>query len=148
MLPKQKMLIQETWAQVVPIADRAAAIFYQRLFEVDPSTRALFNTTDMAQQRKKLIQVLSVAVSSLDNLGALGKTVEDLGRRHAGYGVKDAHYDSVGVALLWTLEQGLGKAWSPEAAAAWKEVYGVLSSIMRLAQQEASVKAGRTKAAA
>jgi len=141
MLPKQKKLIQETWAEVMPIADRAAAIFYQRLFEIDPSTRALFNTTDMAQQRKKLIQVLSVAVSSLDNLGALGKTVEDLGRRHAGYGVKDAHYDSVGVALLWTLEQGLGKAWSPEAAAAWKEVYGVLSSIMRLAQQEAMAKA-------
>ena len=63
-----------------------------------------------------------VAVSSLDNLGALGKTVEDLGRRHAGYGVKDAHYDSVGVALLWTLEQGLGAAWTPEAAGAWNTI--------------------------
>jgi hemoglobin-like flavoprotein len=141
MLARQKKLIQDTWAQVVPIADQAAAIFYQRLFEIDPGTRALFNTTDIAQQRKKLIQVLSVAVSSLDNLGALGKTIEDLGRRHAGYGVKDAHYDSVGVALLWTLEQGLGAAWTPEAAAAWKEVYGLLSSIMRNAQQEASAKA-------
>jgi hemoglobin-like flavoprotein len=141
MLATQKKLIQGTWAQVVPIADQAAAIFYQRLFEIDPSTCALFNTTDMAQQQKKLIQILSVAVSSLDNLGALGKTVEDLGRRHAGYGVKDAHYDSVGVALLWTLEQGLGAAWTPEAAAAWKEVYGLLSSIMRNAQQEASAKA-------
>jgi len=141
MLATQKKLIQGTWAQVVPIADQAATIFYQRLFEIDPSTCALFNTTDMAQQQKKLIQILSVAVSSLDNLGALGKTVEDLGRRHAGYGVKDAHYDSVGVALLWTLEQGLGAAWTPEAAAAWKEVYGLLSSIMRNAQQEASAKA-------
>jgi len=141
MLATQKKLIQGTWAQVVPIADQAAAIFYQRLFEIDPRTCALFNTTDMAQQQKKLIQILSVAVSSLDNLGALGKTVEDLGRRHAGYGVKDAHYDSVGVALLWTLEQGLGAAWTPEAAAAWKEVYGLLSSIMRNAQQEASAKA-------
>ena len=109
MLARQKKLIQDTWKQVVPIADQAAAIFYQRLFEIDPSTRPLFNTTDMVQQRKKLIQILSVAVSSLDNLGALGKTVEDLGQRHAGYGVKDAHYDSVGVALLWTLEQGLGR---------------------------------------
>jgi hemoglobin-like flavoprotein len=141
MLARQKKLIQDTWAQVVPIADQAAAIFYQRLFEIDPCTRALFNTTDIAQQRKKLIQVLSVAVSSLDNLGALGKTVEDLGRRHAGYGVKDAHYDSVGVALLWTLEQGLGAAWTPEAAVAWKEVYGLLSGIMRNAQQTASAKA-------
>jgi hemoglobin-like flavoprotein len=141
MLARQKKLIQDSWAQVVPIADQAAAIFYQRLFEIDPSTRALFNTTDMAQQRKKLIQILWVAVSSLDNLGALGKTVEDLGHRHARYGVKDAHYDSVGVALLWTLEQGLGAAWTPDAAAAWKEVYGLLSSIMRNAQQAASAKA-------
>jgi hemoglobin-like flavoprotein len=141
MLPQQKMLIQKTWSQVVPIADQAAAIFYQRLFEIDPSTRPLFNTTDMAQQRKKLLQILAVAVSSLDNLGALSKTVEDLGRRHAGYGVKDAHYDSVGVALLWTLEQGLGDAWTAEAAAAWKEVYGLLSGIMRQAQHEAVAKA-------
>lgn len=94
MLAKQKKLIQDTWAQVVPIADQAAAIFYQRLFEIDPSTRPLFNTTDMAQQRKKLLQILSVAVSSLDNLGALAKTVEDLGHRHAGYGVMDTHYES------------------------------------------------------
>jgi hemoglobin-like flavoprotein len=141
MLAKQKKLIQDTWTQVVPIADQAAAIFYQRLFEIDPSTRPLFRSTDMAQQHKKLLQILGIAVSSLDNLGALGKTVEDLGRRHAGYGVKDAHYDSVGVALLWTLEQGLGSAWTPEAAAAWKEVYGFLSSIMRQAQQEATAKA-------
>ena len=141
MIPQQKMLIQKTWSQVVPIADQAAAIFYQRLFEIDPSTRPLFNTTDMAQQRKKLLQILGVAVSSLNNLGALSKTVEDLGRRHAGYGVKDAHYDAVGVALLWTLEQGLGDAWTPDAAAAWKEVYGILSSIMRQAQHEATAKA-------
>ena len=114
MLARQKKLIQDTWTQVVPIADQAAAILYQRLFEIDPSTRALFNTTDMVQQRKKLVQILSVAVSSLDNLGALGKMVEDLGRRHAGYGVKDAHYDFVGVALLWTLEQGLAPHGRPK----------------------------------
>jgi hemoglobin-like flavoprotein len=141
MLVRQKKLIQDTWAQVVPIAGQVAAIFYQRLFEIDPSTRALFNTTNMVQQRKKLVQILSVAVSSLDNLSALRKTVEELGHRHAGYGVKDAHYDSVGVALLWTLEQALGAAWTPEAAVAWKEVYGVLSSIMRNAHQAASVRA-------
>ena len=141
MLSAEKKLIQDTWAQVVPNADRAATLFYQRLFEIDPTTRPLFQVTDMAQQRKKLLQVLSVAVSSLDNLGALRKTVEDLGRRHAGYGVKDAHYDSVGAALLWTLEQGLGSAWTPEVAAAWKEVYGLLSGIMRQAQQGAIARA-------
>ena len=141
MLPQQKVLIQKTWAQVVPIADQAAAIFYQRLFDIDPSARALFNAVDMRQQRKKLVQVLNVAVSSLDNLGALMKTVEDLGRRHAGYGVQDAHYDSVGIALIWTLEQGLGSAFTPAAAAAWKELYGLLSVTMRRAQHEATAKA-------
>ena len=117
MISAKKHLIRTTWAQVVPIADQAAALFYQRLFEIDPSARDLFRATDMVQQRKKLLQVLGVAVSSLDNLGALVKTVEDLGRRHAGYGVKDEHYDSVGAALLWTLQQGLGSAWTAEAAA-------------------------------
>jgi hemoglobin-like flavoprotein len=141
MTPAKKNVIRATWAQVLPIADKAAVLFYQRLFEIDPSTRPLFRATDMEQQRKKLLQVLDVAVSSLDNLGALSATVADLGRRHAGYGVKDAHYDSVGVALLWTLEQRLGSAWTAEAAAAWKEFYGLLSNIMREAQREASAKA-------
>ena len=119
------------------MADTVATIFYQRLFYIDPSARPLFRTTEMAQQRKKLIQILTVAVSSLDNFGALSKTVEDLGRRHARYGVRDEHYDSVGVALIWTLEQVLGPFWTPQAAAAWKEVYGLLSTIMRQAQHEA-----------
>ena len=141
MTPFQKSLIRTTWAQVLPIADSAAGLFYQRLFEIDPTTRALFRDTDMAQQRRKLLHLLGVAVSSLDNLGALMKTVEDLGRRHAGYGVKDAHYDSVGTALLWTLEQGLGSAWTPEVAAAWTEIYGLLSGIMRAAQKQAGIKA-------
>jgi hemoglobin-like flavoprotein len=83
--------------------------------------------------------VLGVAVSSLDNLGALTKTVEDLGRRHAGYGVKDAHYDSVGAALLWTLEQGLGPAWTPDVALAWTEIYTLLAGVMRRATQDAKL---------
>jgi hemoglobin-like flavoprotein len=146
MISAQKQIIWTTWSQVVPIADQAASLFYRRLFEIDPSTRPLFNTTDMAQQRKKLLQVLGMAVSGLENLGALTKTVEDLGRRHARYGVKDSHYDSVGAALLWTLEQGLGKAWTPEAAAAWTEVYKLLSGIMRRAQQEAALGISKTAA--
>jgi hemoglobin-like flavoprotein len=142
----RKQLIRNSWAQVVPMADQAAALFYQRLFEIDPSTRRLFRTTDMGAQRKKLLQVLGVAVSSLDNLRALSKMVEDLGRRHAGYGVKDSHYDSVGAALLWTLGQGLGKAWTPEVAAAWTEVYGLLSGIMRAAQHQAAFEVSRPAA--
>jgi hemoglobin-like flavoprotein len=138
MTPKQKQLIRTTWEQVVPISDQAAAMFYRRLFEIDPSTQPLFHSTDLVQQRRKLLQVLNVAVASLDNLGALAKMVDELGRRHAGYGVKEGHYDSVGAALLWTLEQGLGEAWTPDVEAAWTDVYVLLSGIMLNAQKAAA----------
>ena len=141
MTPAQKQLVQTTWGQVVPIADAAAAMFYARLFVIDPTTRPLFRATDLAQQRKKLMQVIGMAVTGLDKLDALVPTVEDLGRRHAGYGVRDEHYDSVGAALLWTLEQGLGSAWNAETKAAWTEVYGLLSGVMRRAQREATAVA-------
>lgn len=145
MTPDQKRLVQETWKQVVPIADVAANLFYLRLFEIDPSTRMLLRATDMAEQRKKLLQVLAVAVRGLDNVDGLVSTVEQLGRRHVGYGVTDAHYDSVGAALLWTLEQGLGRAWTPAVASAWTEVYGLLAGVMRRAGRE---EATQTRAVA
>jgi hemoglobin-like flavoprotein len=141
MTPARKKLVQATWAQVIPIADAAAAMFYARLFLIDPTTRPLFRETDMAQQRKKLMQLVGIAVTSLDRLDALVPMVADLGRRHAGYGVRDEHYDSVGAALLWTLEQGLGSAWNAETKAAWTEVYGLLSGVMRRAQREAMAAA-------
>ena len=131
MTPEQRQLVANTWKQVAPIADTAANLFYSRLFEIDSSTRKLFRATDMVAQRKKLVQTLAFTIGGLDNLDALVSKVEDLGRRHAGYGVTDAQYDSVGAALLWTLEQGLGHAWTPPVAAAWTEVYHLLSGIMR-----------------
>jgi hemoglobin-like flavoprotein len=135
MTPDQKRLVQETWTHVVPIADAAADLFYRRLFEIDPSTCELFGATDMPAQRKKLLQMLAVAVRGLDDLDALTSTLEELGRRHVGYGVTDAHYDSVGAALLWTLEEGLGDAWIPAVAAAWTEAYVLMSGIMRSAAE-------------
>jgi hemoglobin-like flavoprotein len=137
MTPEQKRLLAETWKQVAPTADAAADMFYRRLFEIDPAARKLFRATEMVAQRKKLIQTLSFAINGLDDLDGLSTKVEDLGRRHAGYGVTDAHYDSIGAALLWTLERGLGRAWTPEVAAAWTEVYGMLSGIMRNAAARA-----------
>jgi len=131
MTPEQKRLVRDTWKQLAPVADAAAGMFYHRLFEIDPTTRKLFRATDMVAQLKKLLQTLAFAIGGLDNLDALVSKVEDLGRRHAGYGVADAQYDSVGTALLWTLEQGLGHAWTPAVAAAWTEVYQLLSGIMR-----------------
>jgi hemoglobin-like flavoprotein len=139
MTPEQKRLVRDTWKQVAPIADAAAGMFYRRLFEIDPTTRGLFRGTDMVAQRKKLLQTLAFAISGLDDLDALASKVEDLGRRHAGYGVTDAQYDSVGAALLWTLEQGLGPAWTPAVSAAWTEVYQLLSGIMRNAAARAEL---------
>ena len=140
MTPAQKELVQSTWTQIRPISDSTAKLFYNRLFEIDPSTCDLFRSTDMMKQRQMLMHVIGVAVAGLDRLDSLTGTIEDLGRRHAGYGVQDEHYDNVGAALLWTLEQSLGRAWTPEAAAAWTEVYGVLAGIMRRAQREVAIK--------
>jgi hemoglobin-like flavoprotein len=125
----QISLVQNTFALIVPIADDAAALFYRRLFEVDPSLQTMFRG-DMAEQRRKLMQMLTAAVKGLDRLERLIPVVEELGRRHAGYGVVDKHYETVGAALLWTLEKGLGQAFTPDVREAWTTVYGVLASTM------------------
>src|SRR5215475_4677789 len=131
MSPEQKALVKETWRKVAPMADKAARLFYDRLFEIDATTRPLFKTTHLAEQRRKLIQALTVIVQSLDHLEALVPTLADLGRRHAQYGVTNGHYDTVGAALLWTLEQGLGSGWTPEVSAAWSSGYALLADVMR-----------------
>jgi hemoglobin-like flavoprotein len=132
----QKVLVQESFAAVVPIADDAAALFYRRLFELDPSLERMFKG-DMTEQRRKLMQMLTAAVKGLDRLDQLVPVVEDLGRRHVGYGVADEHYDTVGAALLWTLEKGLGSAFTPEVKDAWIAVYGLLAGTMKNAAKEA-----------
>ena len=131
MTPDQKRLVRETWHQVTPIADTAATLFYDRLFAIDPDLHDLFRETDMAAQRDKLVATLAHVVQNLDYLEILVPTIEDLGRRHVGYGVNDAHYDAVGAALLWTLARGLGGSWTPDAEAAWTAAYGTISGIMR-----------------
>ena len=128
--------MQDSFATIAPIADDAAALFYRRLFELDPSLQRMFRG-DMSEQRKKLMQMLTAAVKGLDRLDQLVPVVEDLGRRHVGYGVADAHYDTVGSALLWTLEVALGRAFTPEAKDAWATVYGVLAATMKEAARQA-----------
>ncbi|MEM7132917.1 MAG: globin family protein [Chloroflexota bacterium] len=126
---QQKALVQDSFAQVLPIADQAAAIFYDRLFSLDPSLRPLFSE-NMNQQRVKLMQTLNGAVMGLDDLDALVPILENLAIRHVGYGVRDEHYQTVGAALIWTLEQGLGHAFTDEVRAAWQAVYGIISHVM------------------
>ena len=126
---EQKKLVQETFAKVAPIAEAAAELFYNKLFELDPSLKALFKG-DMKEQGRKLMATLKVAVAGLDNLEKLVPVVQDLGRRHAGYGVKDAHYDTVAAALIWALGQGLKDDFTPEVEAAWTAVYTMLADTM------------------
>lgn len=137
MTPEQRTLIKTSWARVTPIAEQAAELFYGKLFELDPGVKPLFKG-NMQEQGRKLMAMINTAVNSLDRLGDVVPAVQELGRRHVGYGVKDEDYDTVGAALLWTLEQGLGQGFTPEVKAAWTEVYGVLATTMKEAARAAA----------
>lgn len=121
--------VQRTFNIIAPIADDAAALFYSKLFELDPSLKSMFKS-DMTDQRKKLMQILGVAVSSLNNLDAIVPTVQDLGRRHVQYGVRPQHYNTVAEAILWMLAQTLGATFTAEIKQSWTEVYTVLADTM------------------
>ena len=127
---EQVVLVQSSWEKVRAISEPAAEMFYTRLFEIDPSLKALF-TGPMDEQGRKLMHIIGVAVNGLSRLESIVPAVQDLGRRHAGYGVLDHHYDTVGAALLWTLEQGLGQDFTPAVKDAWSETYGLLAGTMR-----------------
>lgn len=135
MTPEQVELVQGSFKKVVPIADTAADLFYTKLFEIAPEVRSMF-PDELAEQKKKLIQMLATAVNNLHQLEEIVPAVQDLGKRHVGYGVVDAHYDHVGAALLDTLEKGLGEDWTPDLAEAWVETYTILSTTMKEAAAE------------
>ena len=134
---EQINLVQESFGKVVPIADTAAALFYGRLFDIDPALEPLFKG-DMVEQGRKLMQMIGVAVKSLDRLEQVLPAVCALGARHAGYGVREKDYDTVGSALIWTLKKGLGDGFTPETEAAWAEVYTTLAGVMKDAQAAAT----------
>jgi len=140
MTPEQKSIVQTTWRKVVPIADQAASMFYDRLFEIDPGLRPLFAGADMAAQHRKLVQALAIVVGALDHVEEIVPVLEALGRRHATYGVKDDHYDTVGAAFIWTLEKGLGEGWTDEAETAWVAAYTLVAGVMRAAAAETAVR--------
>jgi nitric oxide dioxygenase len=127
--PEQIKLVQQSFAKVAAISEQAAALFYERLFAVAPAVKAMF-PADVTEQRKKLMTTLAVVVNGLGNLEAVLPAASALAKRHVNYGAKPEHYPVVGGALLWTLEKGLGEAWTPETAAAWTAAYGTLSGYM------------------
>ena len=125
-------LVRSTWEMVVTIQDDAARLFYARLFEIDPSTRALFASADMAEQREKFMKTITTMVAGLEYPEILRPGIEALGRRHVGYGAKEEHYQSVGAALLWTLGRVLGEEeFTHETREAWAETYGMIASMMK-----------------
>ena len=134
MTPAQIKLVQKSFIEVAPIAEKAADIFYGRLFEIAPQVRNLF-PDDMTEQRKKLMATLAIVVNGLDNMDSILPAAGALAKRHVSYGAQPSHYPVVGEALLWTLEKGLGRSWTPEVAAAWTSAYETLSGFMINAAQ-------------
>src|SRR4029077_4512835 len=129
MTPKQVALVQDSFAKVALTSEAAAMLFYDRLFEIAPQTRAMF-PDDMIEQRRQLMEMLARGGKGLGNLQQVLPAASALAKRHVGYGAKAEHYPVVGAALLWTLEKGLGDGWTPEVADAWGTTYGTLSGYM------------------
>ena len=130
MTPEQISMVQDSFKKVVPIADTAADLFYDRLFTIAPEVRPLF-PDDMKDQKKKLIAMLATAITNLHQMETILPAVENLGKRHVSYGVTAAHYEPVGAGLLWTLEQGLGPDFTPPLKTAWTEAYMTLAGAMQ-----------------
>ena len=140
MNPTDIALVQTSFRRMVPIADKAAALFYARLFELDPAIRVLFRG-DMQEQGRRLVGMLATAVRSLEHLEILIPATRALGARHSGYGAIEEHYASVGAALIWTLEKGLGREFTPAVENAWTTTYSFLAQIMIDAQRTARAAA-------
>ena len=138
MTPEQISLVQSTFARIRLHAETAATLFYTRLFTLDPSLRALFRG-NMQQQGAMLMRMLALAIDGLHHPDTLLASLQALGQRHVGYGVRARDYDTVGAALLWTLEQALGAQWTEETCAAWSAAYTLLATAMQSASTQVGV---------
>jgi nitric oxide dioxygenase len=133
---QQIELVQSSFQQVLPIADVAGEMFYGRIFELAPETRALFDD-DIRPQAKRTMAAVKVAVDGLDRLEKVAPFLIKLGARHVRYGVRPEHFDLVGEALLWTLEQGLGEAFMSDVREAWVEVWSIVAGAMLTGMRDA-----------
>jgi len=137
MTPEQIELVKSSWEKVKPISEVAAGLFYGKLFEIDPELKKIFSG-DMTEQGRKLMAMINTAVNSLGNLSDIVPAVQELGKRHIDYGVKDKDYDTVAEALIWTLASGLGEDFTDEIKSAWVETYTILATTMKEAAKEAA----------
>lgn len=134
-------LVQASFAEVRPISEQAAAIFYARLFEIAPEVKPLFKG-DMVEQGRKLMAMLAVVVNGLDKLDSIVPAAQELACKHVGYGVRKEHYAVVGSALLYALGAGLGSAFTPEVKQAWSDAYAVLAGVMIAAAERFETENG------
>lgn len=141
---RQVDLVQRSFAQVQPIAAVASELFYARLFDLAPDLRAMFRG-DLKEQGHKLMLMLGVAVANLNKPEVVLPALRKLGERHAGYGVLDSQYAVVGEALIWTLGQGLGEAFTPEVRAAWEATYQLVADTMQEAARQSLGQGPRTE---
>ena len=136
MTPQQINLVRGSFALMQPAARDAAALFFGHLFAADPSLRALFKG-DLALQGEKLMGMFGGALGLLDKPAALTPVLRALGVRHRAYGVRAAHYDTVGNALLKTLEEGLGDdLFTADVRRAWITLYGMFTATMQESARE------------
>jgi hemoglobin-like flavoprotein len=145
MTTEEIALLKSSFEKIRPVAEQAAALFYARLFELDPVLRELFDG-DLATQSRRLWQMLGFAVHGLEHLDTLAPAVRQFGLRHASYHVKQSHYDSIGEALLWTLSKGLGADFTFETRAAWGKIYWLLAEIMKAGARDGVASLNRAAA--
>ena len=123
-------IVQRTWRAVQAVGDTATELFYGKLFSLDPSLQKLFHG-EAKDQGRNLTAMISVVVGSLSRPERVVLAVQQLGRRHAAYGVQARHFELARTALLWMLEQVLEEAYTPLVGAAWGRVYDFLAATMR-----------------
>lgn len=132
----QITLVQESFRALLPFKIKAAEMFYDRLFTLDPSLKPMFANTNLQAQGAKLMAALGFVVGALRTPAALEAPVRELAIRHKGYGVRDSHYATVGRALVDTLQDALADRWTPQLWAAWAEAYGIVSAMMIAAARD------------
>jgi hemoglobin-like flavoprotein len=132
---EQINLLRTSFQKIEPVAEEAGVLFYVKLFKIDPELRRLFKGK-MNEQGLKLMQMIGLAVEGLDRMEEFVPELRALGARHTGYGVEDRHYETVGAALLWTLEAALGADFNEQTKEAWTEVYSFLTRIMKEASRQ------------
>jgi len=130
MTPEEIKLVKDSWALVMPISEKAAELFYGKLFELDPEVKKMFKG-DMTEQGRKLMAILNTAVNALDKLETIVPALQNMGAKHVEYGVKNKDYDTVGEALIWTLDAGLGDAFTADTKDAWIKVYTLVADTMK-----------------